>query len=335
MFYGGNGTQELGYNWDNNNSTTYGFNSALLIPTNQWSMVALVITPATNTLYVGTLATNLGTNLIVRSLSQSNLNVNEPWGGGMAIGGDPGNNPTNVSFGGYISSAAMFSNSLTLAQIETLFNAGESNGAVGLPFIISNPTVTNLELLAGTTSSSGGALTITASGYGTQPCGGYWQVNTGSGWVVATNHYGFSGGTNAPLVNTLQVGTLTFTNFQASNAGSYQLVITNAAGTAMSTVVSISAYAPPAGGYAAIASTSGYGAVALWPLNETVDPSTGLAVAYDVIGGFNGIYATNADNGGGNALNAFSPVAGPAAAGLTGFPAGGALGPSRTCQTPT
>ena len=136
LFYGGNGTQELGYDWDNNSGTTTGYNSALLLPTNQWSMVALVVTPSNSTLYVGT--NMLGTNLIVRSATQTIANVNEPWGSAMTIGADPGNNPTNVSFAGSISSIAMFSNSLTVAQVETLFNAGESNSMVPPPFIISD-----------------------------------------------------------------------------------------------------------------------------------------------------------------------------------------------------
>ena len=48
-------------------------------------------------------------------------------------------------------------------------------------------------------------------------------------------------------------------------------------------------------------------------------------MASDLIGGFNGIYGTNADTGGGNSGNnsatgTFSPVAGPGAYGLTGSP---------------
>ena len=330
---------QLGYIWDNNASGTSAFASGLTIPVSNWSMVGLVITPSNSTLYVGT--NMFGTNTIVRSATQTIVNSNAPFGAGIEIGTDPATLP-NFSFGGYISSVAMFNTSLSAAQMENLFNVGESNGLVAPPFIISNPVVTNIELLAGSTGSSGGALTVTASGYGTQPCGGYWQVwNPGSAsWVLATNAYGFSGGTNAPLVNTLQVGTLAFTNFQASNAGSYRLVITNAAGltpasgAAISTVVTVSAYTPPAGGYAAVASGPGYGAVALWPLNETGDASTGTVVAYDIIGGFNGSYAVNAQNGGVNtglasgpyAASAFQPVPGPAALGQAGFPAGGALG---------
>ena len=97
----------------------------------------------------------------------------------------------------------------------------------------------------------------------------------------------------------------------------------------LSTAQIVNLFTAGEGSYAAVAGSAGYGAVALWPLNETVDPSSpGGAVAYDIIGGFNGTYGTNANNGGGNASNSFSPIAGPAAAGLTGLPSGGALGPN-------
>ena len=296
-------------------------------------MVGLVITPSNSTLYVGT--NMFGTNTIVRSATQTIVNSNAPFGAGIEIGTDPATLP-NFSFGGYISSVAMFNNSLSALRWKTSLTPASPTGWWGRPLLSPTPRY-ELQLLAGSSGSSGGALTVTASGFGTQPCGGYWQVwNPGTAsWVLATNPYGFSGGTNAPLVNTLQVGTLTITNFQAFNAGSYRLVITNAAGltpasgAAISTVVSVSAYTSPAGSYAAVAGSAGYGAVALWPLNETVDPSPGGAVAYDIIGGFNGTYGTNANNGGGNASNSFSPAlpAGPAA-GLTGLPSGGALGPN-------
>jgi hypothetical protein len=333
--YGTNNS--LGYDWDNNNATTYGFNSALVIPTNKWSMVALVITNTTNFLYVGT---NMnGTNLIVRSAMQNVTNGVEPWGAGMSIGGDPGNNPTNLSFGGYISSVAIFNKSLTLQQIQTLFNIGETN-ITPPPVIITDVNKKSAELLAGVNGRQGATFTVTATGYGTQPATGFWQVNNGSGWVTATNYYGFTGGTNAALVNTFIAGTLSFTNFQASNAGQYQFVVTNN-GTgqyAVSSVVTISAYVPAANGYASVANTPGYGLMALWPLNEASDASTGTVVAYDVINGFNGLYRTNAQNGApnnatdiagtgafpaGSVLSAF----GPGAAGLAGFnPGDSALG---------
>ena len=128
---------------------------------------------------------------------------------------------------------------------------------------------------------------------------------------------------------TLQVGLLQFTGFLNSDAGSYELVVTNAGGSATSSVVTINAYNAVAGSFPALAASAGYGAMALWPLDEIVDPSTGIsgsaAVAFDVVGGYNGTYGTNADNGGGNAAYTFAPVPGPGST-LPGLPTAGALG---------
>ena len=141
-----------------------------------------------------------------------------------------------------------------------------------------------------------------------------------------------SGATAAPNGNLDIVGTLVISNFTAADYGSYQFVITNSLnGTTINTVSSAAATlsalaAPAANTFAAAVLTPGFGAVAFWPLNETNDPSTGTAEAYDIVGGFNGLYGVNANNGGGNHLDGFAAVPGPAAAGLSGFAAGGALG---------
>ena len=50
----------------------------------------------------------------------------------------------------------------------------------------------------------------------------------------------------------------------------------------------------------------GYGLVASWPLKETNNPSAGKAAAYDVVGGYNGTYGANAENGGRNSAHAVS-----------------------------
>jgi len=319
-------TPNLGYIWDNNAAPTYNLNSGPAIPNSNWSMVALVISPSNSILYVGN-STNMNAYI------QTIVNTNEPWGGGMAIGGDPGNSAnaiTNRSFGGSISSVAMFSNSLNVGQIEALWEAGMSNGAQTAPFITQQPAA-NVELLA-----PGGISTITAAGFASLPGGGYWQKWNGSSWVIVNplntdiNSNTITttlGGTTG----TWQVGALTFTNFHAADAGSYELVVTNSGGKATSSVVNITPYNVQPNSFAAVADSIGYGAVALWPLSETVDPSTGntgpFVVAFDVVGGFNGYYGTNANNGGGNLSNSWTGVAGPgsAAYNLIGLPSTGAL----------
>ena len=105
------------------------------------------------------------------------------------------------------------------------------------------------------------------------------------------------------------LATLTINNCSAVDDGWSAVIVSNfnSAATpqvqwATSSVISLAYYPALAGSYAATVTNSAYGAVAFWPLNEsTTHPSTGTAVAYDVIGGNNGIYGTNAQNGSANA----------------------------------
>ena len=322
MAYYNSAAHDMGYIWDNNASTTYGYNSQEVIGTSNWSMVAVVITPTNSMIYVGN-------SNILTAVTQVIANSNEPWGAGVAIGGDPGQNPINNSFGGFMSSVAMFSNSLSAAQLENLWIAGVSNGAVPYPFITAQPNPTNIELL-----SPGGVFSLSASAFGVQPCSGYWQYNSGSGWVTVSSADVSAPSVNTLLSNTLEVGTLMFTNYQAGDNGSYRLVVSNSnAGQLQwvtSSVVSITNFTITSGTFAAALTNPALGTMAFWPLNETIDPSTGktgpAVIAYDIIGGFNGVYGTNADNGAGNSFYSLPALAGPGANGYPGLPAQGALG---------
>ena len=136
---------------------------------------------------------------------------------------------------------------------------------------------------------------------------------------------------NATSYTSLLTSTLWLTNITSADVGSYQFVATNGLLISSTSLVATISFlpAPAANTFAAAAVANG--AVALWPLSETQDPS-GAATnnpteAFDIISGFNGVYGMNANSGGGNALNSFSPLAGPSnAVNLTGLPASGALG---------
>jgi hypothetical protein len=312
----------LGYTWDNNSSATYNFTSYLTIPSNMWSMVAVVISPANSTFYVA------NTNNGLVSATQTIANSNQPWGGTLVIGGDPGGSAVGRSFGGYISSVAMFATNLTPAQLDTLFDSGLASDNQ-LPSITANPLSTQL-----TPSLPVNVVTFNAGGYGgVAASAGYWQFKSGAGSYAPVSGPEFvSGATAAPNANLDIIGSLVISNFTSADYGSYQFVITNSLnGTTINTATSAAATlsvlaAPAAGSFAAAVVNPAYGAVAFWPLNETADPSTGTAEAYDIVGGFNGLYGINANNGGGNHVDGFSAVPGPKAAGLSGFAAGGALG---------
>jgi hypothetical protein len=330
LAYYGSTAQNLGFVWDNNSPSTYYAVSSLVIPTNEWSMVAMAISPGKSTLYLG------NTNQGVASWTTNMVNSYVAWGNVFTMIGEDGGTVPGRNFAGYISSVAIFSNTLSPAQIGTLYAAGASNGVSGsvqAPIIITDIPVwaKTTFLVAGGTSSS-----ITATAFCGGNGNGYWQVNygLGGGWVPLNSPDFASSVTNTVTVGAFnQTGTLTVANFQAADAGSYQLIFTNAGGAATSSVVTLNlAASPPAGSFAAqvLNPANGFGIMSLWPLNETNDPSGALAnnpaVAFDIAGGFNGIYGVNARDGGTNSAYGFAPVAGPGSGGAIGLPVEGALG---------
>ena len=304
----------LGYHWDNNSANTYNDNGPLIVPF-MWNMVALVINPATSILYVG----NTSNGLV--SATQTIANTYQSWGFPVQIGTDTSSAIPGRNIDGLLSSFAMFTNSLSAGALESLFAYGVSNVSVIPPIINSNAPAqfaTNYLVANGYSSS------VAVTAYGGTNSGAYWLFNNGGGWAPAT-----SADLTTPTAvagATLLTGTLTITNFTAANdAGSYALVVTNSAGSATSGVVVLAPYTPVAGSFASQVVSAG--AIAFWPLNEVSDASTRTAVAYDIIGGFNGLYGTNAQTGASNTFNQLRAVSGPTAPAWAGFPASnGALG---------
>jgi alpha-galactosidase len=109
--------QTLGYTW-NNDSRTWGWDSGLMPPVNQWSFVALVVQPASATLY---LINTHGEQSATHILSHNNAAI----GDFSYIGTDPYAKTARV-FNGLIDEVAVFNYSLTPAQIQQLY----ANGAV-------------------------------------------------------------------------------------------------------------------------------------------------------------------------------------------------------------
>ncbi len=203
-------SDQLSYIWDNNSSATWGFGSGLTIPGSVWSMLALVITPSNSVMYVGSAGG-------LSSATQSIVNSNEPWGGGLVIGGDPGNSPTLRSFGGQISSVVMFSNSLSATQIGTLYAAGLAQD--NLP-----PVITGQPSSTAVYARQNAQFTATATGIG--PLTYQWQANTGTSWVNLQNGNGISGATT---------NTLVISNATAGNAASYQVIVSDFLGSVTNT----------------------------------------------------------------------------------------------------
>ena len=132
-------------------------------------------------------------------------------------------------------------------------------------------------------------------------------------WSVAAtaalpvNYYWCMNGATIPAATTptFQLG-----NLQTTNSGNYSVVVSNAFGAVTSSIVSLTVVAPSP--YTATLLTNN--PVAFWELNETNNPATGTAIAYDYVGGFNGTYGTVAKNG-----NALYNIAGPRPPSFGGF----------------
>jgi hypothetical protein len=113
-----NGMAELGYDWNQGNSDTWGWNSMLFPPANQWSFVAMVIEPTQATLY-----------LINNNGAQSATNVithdSETFGVAWHIGDDNfGATPGARTFPGSIADVSVYPSTLSSSQLTALYNAG-------------------------------------------------------------------------------------------------------------------------------------------------------------------------------------------------------------------
>ncbi len=105
---------ELRFTWNNANAT-WGWNSELIVPTNQWSFVALVVTPTNGTLY-------LGTDGILQSAVRIVANDIEEFNGTTYIGEDT--SAGTRLFNGIIDDVAIYNQALSLAAIGNLYLNG-------------------------------------------------------------------------------------------------------------------------------------------------------------------------------------------------------------------
>ena len=124
-----NDGNQLGYNW-NNDPATYGQTTGLIPPTNQWSFVALVVTPTDVTIYL--YITNG-----VFSYHTTNTHSPSAFTGETRIGSDA---QGGRNFNGKIEQAAVFNYSLSASQIAQVYTNG-----TGMPFP-SAPTDANLTI---------------------------------------------------------------------------------------------------------------------------------------------------------------------------------------------
>jgi len=216
-----NGTDySLGYVWDND-PNTYNWNSQLYVPQNQWSLVAVAVTPTNATIYV------LNTNGIVSAQHVYPHGV-QSFNGTTTIGGDSLSNLR--AFTGTIDDVAVFNQALTPAQLTGLFYT--ASGASQYPPIVMTPPA-NQTVYAGQTA------TFTVVGGGSAPLAYQWQSDDGFGnFTNIYNNAQFSGA-NGP--------TLTFNNATNVNAVNYRVILTNTWGNVTSTPPASLTIIPPVG----------------------------------------------------------------------------------------
>ncbi len=248
---------QLGYTWNNNNGDTWGYSSGLIVETNEWSLVALVIAPNEAVLYLYNANGLLAVSNVIPHLT-------ETWGGAVTLGNDAGGGAGGGrAFFGKVSGAAMFNQSLTQDQIFNLYAEGKESGALP-PTISAQPNPE--QVLAGRTAK------FQASVAGSAPLTYSWSKDS----VTLTNGGNISGATNSILV---------ISNISASDVASYSVTVQNPVGTTSSVPASLTLAAPSTAAYPV--AVSNLNPVAYWRLNETNPP-----YAYENWGGYTGVYDT-------------------------------------------
>jgi len=216
---------DLGYNWDANNGSAWGYDSQIALPQNQWSFVAMVITNQTATFWL------LNTNGFYAA-TNALANIAEPFNGGWTwIGGDP-NYDASRSFPGSIDEVSVFNYSMTPAQIQQLYVSAISTVVppiiTGQPQSVSNYQVFNY------------SATLSPSVIGTAPLSYQWYQSPIGGpvnWVpVAGNPNVTNGSTNVSL---------TFSVLDPDDVANYELVISNVQGVATTAVASVTLVTTP------------------------------------------------------------------------------------------
>ncbi len=199
------GTQ-LGYQWQ---GTRYFFNSGLVIPINQWTLVAMVYTTNFTTLYCGT------TNGIVLSAVDNFAQGGQSFAAPMMIGIDTDVGESTRTFNGVIDDVAFFNRALSGSEINDIYSAGTG---INPQLQILSQTTTNLTVFQGERID----LMVQVSGL--NPVYQWYKQNTPTDTPVA-------GATNSSFTVS--------SSAQVGDAGNYYVVVSNQIDSVTSDVISV------------------------------------------------------------------------------------------------
>jgi hypothetical protein len=201
----------LGYVWNNNASDTYDFVSNLTPPQNQWSLVALAISPEQAVFYLY--------NTNGRAASTNAIPQYEGLlGGQWRIGNDAAGDPAR-SFNGMIDAVAVFPSALSSVQMNALFDTGTFGTTNVRPVVIVPSAPVTVDQ-----GGNGSIVSTVVDG----PAPYYYQWNYVASGVTNT----LTGATNA---------TLALTDIQSAwSSYQYYVVVSNNYGATTSSFVTLS-----------------------------------------------------------------------------------------------
>lgn len=250
--YANNANNTLGYNWGNAGAT-FNFASGLVPLTNEWSFVALVVDADKAVLYLYNSAGQV-------SATNPVANPVLPFAAVTCLGTDPSSaaTPQDRAFNGYLDELAVFADALTEAQLFGLYKKG-----LGLTALA--PVITRQPRAQGFFEGRTAQFSVVATG--DQPLSYRWRKNN-----TNLSDGGNIAGSDTP--------TLTLSGLTMADAGNYDVVVNNLAGSATSHVATLSVVASNSTPVAYEAKLRQLNPVAYWRLNE----ETGT-LAHDYWGG--------------------------------------------------
>jgi hypothetical protein len=223
------GMAELGYTWNTNSADTYNWHSGLYPQPNQWSLVTLVVTPTNATIYMYYVDPNTGNIMPLKATNAMAHGIETFNGGNIRIGSDTYD---GRNFNGLIDELAVFNRALSETEVQGLYLT--ALGVAGAPPVITTNPAPSVNLCGGQ------SFQITADGAGAPWPNYYWQAGAiGSGV--------FHNLTDGGRISGAHTSSLAFSSLSGTDTLDYRLVLSNAFGTATSSVCTLTVPSVPAG----------------------------------------------------------------------------------------